>query len=80
MKFTTLVTGDAVPAFLAMPDHTVACRLDLGDRKADVGRFQLLQANDARPGLLQPAQEHRQALIDAVNVEGGGFSSSCLSS
>ena len=55
-----------------MPDRTVACLLDLADRKADVGRFQLLQANDARPSLLQPAQEPT-GVIDAVDVEGGDF-------
>ena len=62
--------GDAVPAFLAVPDGPVA---GLADRR--LGKFLLrclefLQANHVRVGLGQPSQQHRQSAVDAVDIEG----------
>ena len=63
--------GDAVPALLAVPDRAVAGLADRGFREPLVRGLQLLQADDVRLGLRQPAQQHRQAAVDAVDVEGG---------
>ena len=56
-----------------MPNRAVAGFPDLTDRKADIRCLQLLQANDIRPCFFQPAQEHRQASVDAVDIEGGNL-------
>src|SRR5690242_17131253 len=54
-----------------MPDRPVA---HVGNRLLGellLRRLQLLQADRVRLGLLQPAQQHRQAAVDAVDVVGG---------
>ena len=49
--------GDAVPAFLSMPDSLVTRLLKLASRKAVVRRFEFLQADDVGLILLQPSQK-----------------------
>src|SRR2546423_10588860 len=53
-----------------MPDRAVPGIADRRLRKFLLRRLQLLQADDVRPGLRQPAQQHRQAAIDAIDVVG----------
>src|SRR5437764_12905636 len=53
-----------------MPDRAVSGIADRRLRKFLLRRLQLLQADDVRPGLRQPAQQHRQAAIDAIDVVG----------
>src|SRR5438067_1826251 len=53
-----------------MPDGAVPGTADRRLRKFLLRRLQLLQADDVRPGLRQPAQQHRQAAIDAIDVVG----------
>src|SRR5262249_33540632 len=62
--------GDAVPTLLAVPDHTIAGFADGCLRELLLWRFQLLQANDIRRSLAQPAQQARQTGADAVGVVG----------
>src|SRR5436309_13006399 len=53
-----------------MPDRAVSSIADRRLRKVLLRRLQLLQADDVRPGLRQPAQQHRQTAIDAIGVVG----------
>src|SRR5665213_4049912 len=63
--------GDAVPAFLPVPDGAVPRIADRRFRELLRRRLQLLKADDVRPGLCKPAEEDREPAIDAVDVEGG---------
>src|SRR5690606_17510218 len=63
--------GHAVPALLAVPDGAVAGFADGVDGEFLLRRLQFLQAGDVGPGLLQPAQQHGQPAVDAVDVVGG---------
>ena len=62
--------GDAVPALLAVPDDAIAGRADGQLRKLLLRRLELLQTDDIRGALIQPAQKIRQARSDAVDVVG----------
>src|ERR1700733_15063256 len=62
--------GDPVPALLAVPDHPVAGVADGGLREIFLRSLQFLQADDIRCRLFEPAQQVRQAGIDAVYIEG----------
>jgi len=62
--------GDAVPALLAVTDDAVARRANRQLRKLLLRRLELLQADDIRGALIQPAQEIGQARRDAVDVVG----------
>ena len=63
--------GDAVPALLALPDRAIAGGPDRRFRELLGRRLQLLQADHVGRRFLQPAQQHRQPAVDAVDVEGG---------
>jgi hypothetical protein len=63
--------GDTVPALLAVPDRTIAGLTDRRLRKLLLRRLQLLQANDVRLSPREPAQQHGQAPVHAVDVVGG---------
>ena len=60
----------AVPALLPVPDRAIAGGAERGGRKFLIGRLQLLQADDVRRGLLQPAQQVGEPPVDAVDVVG----------
>ena len=62
--------GHAVPAFLAVPNCTVAGLADRGFREPLARGLEFLQADHVRQGVGQPAQQHWQAPVDAVDVEG----------
>src|SRR5690606_27514080 len=62
-----------VPTRLAMPDRFVAEVADRSLGELLVGRLELLQADDLGPAQLEPAQQHRQPSVDAVDVVGGDF-------
>ncbi len=70
---TARENGDAIPALLAVPDRAVARLADRGLWKFLLGRLQFLKAHDIGLGFDEPAQEHREATIDAVDVEGCDF-------
>ncbi len=61
---------DAIPTLLAVPDRAVAGVTKGRSREPLLRRLQFLQADDVRRGLGEPAHEHRQTAIDAVDVEG----------
>ena len=61
---------NTVPALLTVPDRFIAKCGDGSSGKTLVGRLQLLQANDMRTLLVEPAHEHGQTTVDAVNVIG----------
>lgn len=67
--------GDAVPAFLAVPDRAVTGLFQLGMRKFFVRRLQFLKADHVRRGQVEPAQQDRQPAVDAVDVEGANLHS-----
>src|SRR5271165_5970265 len=60
--------GDAVPAFLPVPNHSIAGLPDGGFRKLLMRRLQLLKADDIGCGLAKPAQQIRQPGANAVDV------------
>src|SRR5208337_3919988 len=62
--------GDAVPAFLSVPDDAIAGLLDHVAGEFLVWRLELLQADDVGLSHLEPAQENREPPIDAIDVEG----------
>src|SRR5262249_11336088 len=57
---------NAVPALLAVPDHSVTGGADGELRKFLLRGFQFLQANDIGRALIEPAQKIRQPCADAV--------------
>src|SRR5215218_5888209 len=71
---------DAIPTLLAVPDRAVAGVTKGRRREPLLRRLQLLQADDVRRGLGEPAQEHRQTAVDAVDVEGSAPDSRLQSS
>src|SRR5437868_14756154 len=56
-----------------MPDRAVPRVADRRLGKFLLRRLQLLQADDVRPRLRQPAQQHRQAAIDTIDAVGRHF-------
>src|ERR1700716_224928 len=60
----------AVPALLSVPNDSITGVSNGRFRKLVLGRFQFLKAHDIRCGLTQPAQQIRQARVDAVDVVG----------
>src|SRR5215212_9373927 len=61
---------DAIPTLLAVPDRAVARVTKRRNREPLLRGLQFLQADDVWRGLGEPAQEYRQAPVDAVDVEG----------
>ena len=61
---------NAIPAFLAMPDWVIAKFANGRLREFLLWRLQLLQASHVGCCRIQPAQQHWQAAIDAVDIEG----------
>ena len=62
---------DAIPARLAVPDRLVTRGGDGGGGELGIRCLQLLQHGDVGLTLGEPAQQHRQATVDAVDVESG---------
>jgi hypothetical protein len=58
--------GDAVPAFLAVPDHAKAGISNWAFRELLLRRLQLLQANDVGRSFVEPAKKNGKPAIDAV--------------
>src|SRR5271166_5049842 len=63
--------GNAVPAFLAMPNRAIAGVADRPFRKLVLRRLQFLQAHDVGRGLVEPAQEYGEPAVDSIDIEGG---------
>ena len=63
--------GDAVEAFLPMPDRAVADLFELGGGEAFVLGLDFLQAGNRGPRFFQPFEQARQARLDPVDVEAG---------
>src|SRR5829696_9383346 len=61
---------DAIPTLLAVPDRAIAGVTKRRSREPLLRRLQFLQTDDVWRGLGEPAQEYRQAAVDAVDVEG----------
>src|SRR5690606_31021267 len=62
---------NAVETLLPMGRDIIAERLERRAREGLVEALDLLKSDDVGPGDLEPVQDHRQAGIDAVDVEGG---------
>src|ERR1700743_2158091 len=60
--------GDAIPAFLSVPDDTISGVADCSLRKLLLRRLQFLQADHIRRRLGQPAHQTGYACIDAIDV------------
>ncbi len=60
---------DAIPRCLPLPDRTVARRIDLGDGKRRIPRFQLLQTDHIRRFARQPFEQPGQTGANAVDVK-----------
>src|SRR3546814_6357725 len=52
--------GDAVPAFLTVPDGRIAELRDRIRREFVIGGLELLQSDDVRPEFVEPAQQDRE--------------------
>src|SRR5271166_5439085 len=63
--------GNAVPAFLAMPNRAITGVADRPFRKLVLRRLQFLQAHDVGRGLVEPAQEYGEPAVDSIDIEGG---------
>lgn len=55
--------GDAVPAFPTMPDGLITRTFNGGDRKLLMRRLELLQADDVRFRLPQPAEQNGKTTV-----------------
>jgi hypothetical protein len=68
--FAAREDGDAIPAFLAVPDHAMAGFPNWLDWESLLRCLQFLQTNDVRLRFSKPAQENREPAIHAVHIEG----------
>ena len=74
--FAARENGNAIPAFLAMPDRVVAALADCSDRKPVIGRLEFLQAHNIGLFVGKPAKQVGQAAVNTVDIVGGDFQSS----
>jgi hypothetical protein len=63
--------GDTVPALLTVPYGAVTRVTQRGFGKFLLGSLKLLETDDFGPSVVEPFEQHGQATIDAIHVEGG---------